>query len=236
MAFGTAITPRLVKHGGVAKPPAKRLGRPKDGDSTETRQRIISEARQIFAEQGFRDTTNKEIAARVGITPGAIYHYVSSKAELYVEVYEAVQSDVADVFAKSLVGRVGLLDSVSAILDAAVVLNEHDPSLAGFLFGVARDVQRHPEVRHRFRARGLATAQLIHRLVDEAVATGEVAAEQRRAIEDMLGAVLNGLLRFSSLIEDPGRQASAVDVLKQLFAGTLVRPVDRGPSAIRSPG
>ncbi len=208
----------------MASPPAKRLGRPKDADSVETRLRLICEARQIFAQKGYGATTNKDIAASVGITPGAIYHYVLSKADLYVEVYEEVQSHVADVFAKALIGRVGLIDSMIAVLDAAVELNEEDPSLAGFLFGVSRDVRHHPDLRHLFRSRGMATAQLIHRLVADAIVAGEIDASQRRAVEDMLGAVLNGLVRFANLIGDGDRHAAAVAALKMLLAGTLVQP------------
>ena len=211
----------------MAPPPGKRLGRPKDADSAETRLRLVREARAIFALKGYGATTNKDIAASVGITPGAIYHYVLSKSDLYVEVYEEVQSHVADVFAKALVGRVGLLDSMIAVLDAAVELNEQDPSLAGFLFGVSRDVRHHPDLRHLFRSRGMATAQLIQVLVDDAVDCGEILPEQRRPVEDMLGSVLNGLVRFSNLIGDTERHSRAVEMLKLMLAGTLIRPVSR---------
>jgi AcrR family transcriptional regulator len=209
----------------MAPPPGKRLGRPKDADSAETRLRLIREARQIFALKGYGATTNKDIAASVGITPGAIYHYVLSKSELYVEVYEEVQSQVADVFAKALVGKVGLLDSMTAVLDAAVDLNEQDPSLAGFLFGVSRDVRHHPDLRHLFRSRGMATVQLIRGLVEDAVASGEILPDQLRPVEDMLGAVLNGLVRFSNLIGDNERHSRSVEMLKLMLAGTLIRPV-----------
>ncbi len=208
----------------MAPPAGKRLGRPKDADSAETRQRLVREARAIFALKGYGATTNKDIAASVGITPGAIYHYVLSKSELYVEVYEEVQSQVADVFAKALIGKVGLLDSMTAVLDAAVELNEQDPSLAGFLFGVSRDVLHHPDLRHLFRSRGMATVQLIRGLVEDAVASGEILPDQLRPVEDMLGSVLNGLVRFSNLIGDNERHSRAVEMLKLMLAGTLIRP------------
>lgn len=175
----------------------------------------------MFAEQGFTATTNKEIATRVGITAGAIYHYFPSKAELFAAVHDEVQLHMAETFEKALIGRSGVIDTLLAILDAAIDMNRHDPSIANFLFGASREIRNHPELRKLLRKRGAGTVMFIQRVVDDGVRAGEITEEQRRGVEDMMGSVLNGLARFASVSGDAERHAGAVEAFKQLVEGTL---------------
>jgi AcrR family transcriptional regulator len=52
--------------------------------SVGTRERLLTAAMQLFAEQGYRKTTVGEIEARAGLSPrsGALYQYFSSKEEV----------------------------------------------------------------------------------------------------------------------------------------------------------
>jgi AcrR family transcriptional regulator len=47
------------------------------------RAQILREAMRCFATNGFRGTTTRELAAGVGITEAALYHYFPSKEALY---------------------------------------------------------------------------------------------------------------------------------------------------------
>jgi AcrR family transcriptional regulator len=201
----------------------RKLGRPADVDSTETRTRLLAAARAAFAAQGYDATTNRAIAEAAGITAGAIYHYYPSKTDLYVAVYAEVQEMVFDAFQQAADAHNNLLDQFAAVLDAAVELNRTDPSLAGFVVGVAAEAQRHPELRQRVRPLRRRTSTLIHRLVEASVARGELATDvDPQAVEDLLDAVMSGLARFSTSTGDSERHAAAVDALKRFFAGTLV--------------
>lgn len=46
------------------------------------RQQILDAALDLFARQGFSATTTKQIAERVGVTEGLIFHYYPSKSDL----------------------------------------------------------------------------------------------------------------------------------------------------------
>lgn len=65
--------------------PRKRL-RSKAVAIEPTRERILNAAAQLFAECGFTGASMPAIAARSGITAGAIYRHFTSKAELLLEV------------------------------------------------------------------------------------------------------------------------------------------------------
>jgi TetR/AcrR family transcriptional regulator len=51
--------------------------------AADRRDQILREAMSCFATNGFRGTTTRELAARVGITEAALYRYFPSKEALY---------------------------------------------------------------------------------------------------------------------------------------------------------
>jgi AcrR family transcriptional regulator len=62
----------------------------------ETRTALIAAARELFGEQGYAATTLDDIAARTGLTKGAVYHHFGGKRELFQAVFEQVQREVSD--------------------------------------------------------------------------------------------------------------------------------------------
>lgn len=51
--------------------------------SDERRRQIMEAALPVFAEKGFKGTTNRDIAQAAGIAPGLIYWYFKSKEDLF---------------------------------------------------------------------------------------------------------------------------------------------------------
>ena len=56
----------------------------------ERRQRILAGAVTVFSRRGFRAASMNDVAAQVGLSKPALYHYVSTKQDLLVAVYEEV--------------------------------------------------------------------------------------------------------------------------------------------------
>jgi AcrR family transcriptional regulator len=200
-----------------------RVGRPPAGDSAETRRRILHAARIRFARDGFRATTNRLIADDVGITSGAIYHYVESKAELYAAVYCETIDEVYTEFERVAAREPHLLDQFSAVLRRACELQSDDPSITGFIVAVAQETQRHPDLLALLSPQRGRHSRFFTGLVDTAAARGELVPDvDRRALADLLGSVLTGLARMAAAAGDPERYTAAVDVLERFFDGTLV--------------
>lgn len=62
----------------------------------DNRLRILKSARALVAEGGFRQASITAVAARAGLSTGAIYRYFPAKADLFVEVLNsAVDYEVA---------------------------------------------------------------------------------------------------------------------------------------------
>lgn len=68
------------------------------------RDAILSAARQLFRQKGYHATTMQDIADSFGLQRGSLYHHISSKEELLIEICEASVDDIllsAEVIAAS---------------------------------------------------------------------------------------------------------------------------------------
>jgi AcrR family transcriptional regulator len=55
---------------------------PKNGRGTVTQERLVRVAADLFREKGYAATTTREIAEKLGIQKGSLYHHVSTKEDL----------------------------------------------------------------------------------------------------------------------------------------------------------
>lgn len=201
---------------------ASKVGRPRDGDSAETRRRILQAARVRFARDGFRATTNRLIAADVGITTGAIYHYVDSKAALYADVYCDTVDELYTEFERVAAEHDDIFNQYSAVLRRACELQMDDPSITGFIVAVAQETQRHPDLLVLLSPQRGRHSRFFSGLVERAADRGQLAIDiDPRALADLLGAVLTGLARMSASAGDPARYTAAVEVLDRFLDGSL---------------
>lgn len=56
----------------------------------EVRGRILAAAVEVFSRRGYRGASMNDVAARVGLSKPSLYHYVRTKQDLLVAVYEEV--------------------------------------------------------------------------------------------------------------------------------------------------
>lgn len=61
--------------------------KPATAKAEETRERIVDAALLLFRDQGFDETTMRDIAAAAGVATGAAYYYFRSKEELVMAFY-----------------------------------------------------------------------------------------------------------------------------------------------------
>jgi AcrR family transcriptional regulator len=68
----------------------------REAQGDATRLALVTAARELFGENGYAATSLDEVAARAGVTKGALYHHFGGKADLFLEVYEQVMREVSD--------------------------------------------------------------------------------------------------------------------------------------------
>ncbi|MGY2031062.1 TetR/AcrR family transcriptional regulator [Nocardia gipuzkoensis] len=79
--------------------PSRRRGRPPAAESTasDTRERIVRAAIDLFAEQGFHGTGVAEIGERADVQRGALYYHIGSKEDLLWQILrDYIQRMLAD--------------------------------------------------------------------------------------------------------------------------------------------
>jgi AcrR family transcriptional regulator len=64
----------------------------------ERRSQILHSAMELFLEKGYHKTTMKEIMAATGLSKGAIYHYFSSKEEIFVAIIQNFEHKIKNEF------------------------------------------------------------------------------------------------------------------------------------------
>jgi AcrR family transcriptional regulator len=209
---------------GVSRTRTKRLGRPPATDSAATRERIIDIARAAFAAGGYDSSTNRELAAGVGITAGALYHYFGSKLDLYLAVHDDVQERVYGQFNAAAESADGFLDKFDAVLDMAHELNEQDPTLAAFLGVVRADMRRHADIAAELSQHAERRERFFVRLVDAGIASGEIPAENRSHMIAFVTTILIGLT--DGVSDDSARHERAITSIKMVLRGQMLTPVD----------
>ena len=198
----------------------KRLGRPPATDSADTRRRILDIARTSFAAGGYDSSTNRDLAAAVGLTAGALYHYFGSKLDLYVAVHDNLQQRVYGQFNEATDRATGFVGKFEAVLATAHALNKQDPSLAAFLGAVRTDMRRHPEILARLGEHANRRDDFFVRLVDAGVANGEISKRNRLFVIEFVAMILIGLT--DGLSDDPKRHERAITSIKMALHGDLL--------------
>jgi AcrR family transcriptional regulator len=59
------------------------MGRPKQDVARDTRAKILSEALDLFAQEGFHGTSMRALARQVGVRESALYHHFPSKEAIF---------------------------------------------------------------------------------------------------------------------------------------------------------
>ena len=197
-----------------------KLGRPNACDGADTRERLLVEARRLFASEGFDATTNKKLAESAGITTAAIYHYFPSKTDIYVAVFTDVQQMVCDTIENSVSNDRDVTQNISVMIDALAALTVREPAVVSFVLSVSSEAHRHPELMKAVRPVRGQIGRILLNLSESAVARGEVNSEiSARSLEDMLMVVLAGLARFNMVYRDARRTAELINSMKLLMSG-----------------
>src|SRR5580658_8256860 len=75
--------------------------------SSDTRDRVLHVAQALFAERGYRGTSLRDIARRIGIKAPSLLHHFPSKEQLYTAVLDRIYEGMEESAQRVLTGRGG---------------------------------------------------------------------------------------------------------------------------------
>ncbi|WP_405793781.1 TetR/AcrR family transcriptional regulator [Streptomyces sp. NBC_01506] len=194
---------------------------------------VLEKATELFSEQGYESTTLQDIAAAVGVSRTALYHYVSSKEQLLEMLVEqigfALAEEVAGLRARSDLSHEGKL---RAFTDLVVRQRAASPSQFRVLDQSEAMLPESWQVRHR-EARRQVLAEL------SAIIEGGVAAGEFKPLDPRVAAFsVLGMCNWVAWWYHPGPDYDVDAVTRQITQSAidmLVVEGARGPAdSVRS--
>lgn len=170
----------------------------------QARDRILAGARSAFARKGLA-ATMADVAVSAGVSQGLPYRYFSDKDDLIrALVSEAVRQSDAEGLPPALPGTAG--GRLRRLVTSMVEARRAQPELFLLMQHVVSDPATPRDLLDLILARGRAIADTMRRLVTEAQAAGEAAADDPEQLVIAVMACLDGLGRF--MLAYPGQAAT----------------------------
>jgi AcrR family transcriptional regulator len=119
--------------------------KPKGNKRDRTRAALLDAARALVREKGYARTTLEEVAARAGMTTGAIYGNFRNRDELFIALGEAYWPPVKPRVAPGATFAALMRAMAAAVIEA---LPDRSVAAVGRLTGIAYALE-HPELRQR---------------------------------------------------------------------------------------
>ena len=110
----------------------------------DLRRRILDTASRLFAQNGFRGTTTKEIALAAGVNEVTIFRHFASKQELYDAILDAKLVDLVDDWHQALRPFIEARDDHGLLLFIAKEILEHFHRDPDFLASETLFISRRP--------------------------------------------------------------------------------------------
>lgn len=115
---------------------------------------VMQAALELFAEQGYANTSVRQVVDTAGVTKGALYHYFQSKDDLLFAIYERILT-VQTEHLQEIIGRGGPVAETLRAVCIDVVETSVDFLLEGTVFFRSQHMLSAPrqlEVTRRRRA------------------------------------------------------------------------------------
>jgi AcrR family transcriptional regulator len=170
----------------------------------QTEDRILHEARRLFADLGFERTTIRAVATAAGVDAGLVMHYFGSKQDLFLRVMRLEADDLP------------VDDPVEAMLTSLATRLTQEPTAS---LAVFRSMLTNDDAAATYRT--TATAHLAR--LGEAIATPDAALRA-----GLLTAITHGvlieryLLRLGPLADAPAEEILAL--LRPVFEALAPEP------------
>src|ERR1035437_6463214 len=137
---------------GTASVPGARLTR--EQSRAQTRERLLSAARGVFARRGFHGASVDEIASEAGFSTGALYSNFDGKEDLFLVLMEREIDEPAREIAGAVRARASVAERARGGARQWMTMIEREPDvlllfMEFWAYGV-RDAQVRPKVAARF--------------------------------------------------------------------------------------
>lgn len=177
---------------------------------------IVETARRLFRAQGYRGTTLDQVAAELGVTRAALYHWLPSKESVLCEIHEQVMDVLLEKLETILAVDADEVERLKAVLRAHVVIVAGNLDAITVFFQDEASLPEGPAERIGVKKRHYDHA--VEALVKAAQETGAIRADlDAKLIVKSLMGMCNWLYQWF----DPSGPATADDVADHVILMAL---------------
>jgi AcrR family transcriptional regulator len=135
------------------------------------RREVMAAATAVFSERGYRAASMNDIAAKLGMGKASLYHYVASKEDVLIELYEDVLRENV-IAARRIAGSERTaLDALAELIGDRVAYTCRNRELLRIFF------EEEAELPDRQQSRLISVRHEYEQTLLEMVARGEAAGE-----------------------------------------------------------
>ncbi len=184
---------------------------------------ILDAALAVFSEQGFAGARVEDVAARAGLSKGAVYLYFASKDAMLEALVRRLADHVVGA-AETLVDTTsGDAERTLRSLLTFMAVQLSDPRVSAAPRIVIAEAQRFPKIAALYRDAVIGRGQrLLARLIDRGVAQGAFRDVDRAvALRACAGSMLAHML-LSTVFADPDAPGPSPDVIARGIADMVL--------------
>jgi AcrR family transcriptional regulator len=189
-------------------------------------EQILQAARPIFAEQGFHGTRMSDIAQAIGVSQGTLYHYFSSKDELFLALLNIWNEQLEQIVRQLPETRVTAAEKFWMINQIAVNFFESSDDLLPVLVEFWAYALRNPDAAASFRQFFQTMRQSFIEILNEGIASGEFKPVDVEMLSTLPLIVLDGISLLSAVVGPEVLKPAELTRKTQelIFEGLLVKP------------
>lgn len=193
-------------------------------DIRDKRRAILHAARELFANQGYDDTTIAEIAQSAGVAVGTVYLYFANKHDILVEICLALNEDVARVIQSPEILALPLRQVPRAIIEASFRISRENMRFMTYF-------QVEPQSAGESQRLRVAQQQIADAL--DAYFQFLIAQEQMppfntaaygELLNDLVGSALQQCFAFERGEREEFYREGVIELVERLFFGPPLSP------------
>ena len=168
------------------------------------RDQMLAAASTLIAERGLHDTRIADVAARVGASPALVIYYFGTKDSLLTEALRWSERSFYTATEEMLRSTGKLRDRLETLVEWTLLPDKQQALTSdwGLWFDLWAQAFRHPEVKKDRAELDAQWRDLLARIVQDGVDTGEIDALDVESFAIMWGSLLDGLV-VQVALDDP---------------------------------
>ncbi|OVZ54382.1 TetR family transcriptional regulator [Pigmentiphaga sp. NML080357] len=204
----------------ASSPKKRRPGRPPV--VADARERILLEASKLFAQSGYENSSIHELAAAIGMTKPAIYHYFATKQDIYdAIILRTLEGLIAEVF-PAVQAETSAVDKLRVFMTVhAAYLERNYWSFVAMLVGFSGMSPSYRDDAARLRD---AYERLLRQILEQGAKEGVFRAGQVATSGRAVLSLLNWMARWFKPGHGSTAEQIALDYFELLSAGLCIKP------------